>query len=111
MNFDLTEDQQMVQRTVREFADAEIVPHAREADRTGEFPLATLRKMAELGFLGGPLPEQYGGHGFDQIAFGLMVEEIGRADSSLRSAMSVHVGLVGQTVTRWASEDVKQRYL
>ncbi len=111
MDFDLTEDQLLVQRTAREFADTEIAPVARENDRTGHFPMDLLKKMAALGFLGGPLPPEYGGSGFDQIALGLMVEEIGRVDSSMRSAMSVHVGLLGQTVTRWASPDLKQRYL
>jgi alkylation response protein AidB-like acyl-CoA dehydrogenase len=111
MNFDLTEDQLLVQRTARDFADQEIAPVARENDRTQNFPMDIMRKMATLGFLGGPLPQEYGGSGFDQIAFGLMVEEIGRVDSSMRSAMSVHVGLVGQTVTRWGGEDLKRRYL
>lgn len=111
MDFALTEDQQLVQRTVREFADKEIAPIARECDRTQTFPTQILEKMAGLGFLGGPLPVEYGGSGFDQIAFGLMVEEIGRVDSSLRSAMSVHLGLVGQTLTKWGSDDLKKRYL
>ncbi len=111
MNFDLTEEQKMVKDTARKFADAEIMPFARENDVKEFFPIEIFKKMAGLGFLGGPIPEKYGGAGLDFISDAIIFEEIGRADSSLRTALSVQVSIVGLTILNWGTEEQKQKYL
>src|SRR3989344_6413003 len=111
MNFDLTEEQKMVKDTARKFVDSEIMPYARENDVKEHFPIEIFKKMAELGFLGGPIPEKYGGAGLDFISDAIIFEEIGRADSSLRTTLSVQVSLVGLTLLLWGSEEQKQKYL
>lgn len=111
MNFDLTEEQKMVKDTARKFADAEIMPFARENDVKEHFPIEIFKKMATLGFLGGPIPEKYGGAGLDFISDAIIFEEIGRADSSIRTALSVQVSIVGLTILNWGSEEQKQKYL
>lgn len=111
MNFDLTEEQKMVKETARKFAEKEIMPFARENDVKEHFPIEIFKKMAGLGFLGGPIPEKYGGAGLDFISDAIIFEEIGRADSSLRTALSVQVSLVGLTILKWGTEEQKQRYI
>ena len=111
MNFDLTEEQKMVKDMAKKFAEAEIIPSARENDIKEHFPMEILKKMAPLGFLGGPIPEKYGGAGLDFISDAIIFEEIGRADSSLRTTLSVQVSLVGLTLLLWGSEEQKQKYL
>ncbi|MEK6599224.1 MAG: acyl-CoA dehydrogenase family protein [Deltaproteobacteria bacterium] len=111
MNFDLTEEQKMVKETARKFAEKEIMPFARENDVKEHFPIEIFRKMAGLGFLGGPIPEKYGGAGLDFISDAIIFEEIGRADSSLRTALSVQVSLVGLTILNWGTEEQKQKYI
>ncbi|MDP2683081.1 MAG: acyl-CoA dehydrogenase family protein [Deltaproteobacteria bacterium] len=111
MNFDLTEEQKMVKETARKFAEREIMPFARENDVKEHFPIEIFRKMAGLGFLGGPIPEKYGGAGLDFISDAIIFEEIGRADSSLRTALSVQVSLVGLTILKWGTEEQKQKYI
>lgn len=111
MNFDLTEEQKMVKETARKFAEKEIMPFARENDVKEHFPIEIFKKMAGLGFLGGPIPEKYGGAGLDFISDAIIFEEIGRADSSLRTALSVQVSLVGLTILKWGTEEQKQKYI
>ena len=111
MNFDLTEEQKMVKDMAKKFAETEIIPFARENDIKEHFPMEILKKMAPLGFLGGPIPEKYGGAGLDFISDAIIFEEIGRADSSLRTTLSVQVSLVGLTLLLWGSEEQKQKYL
>ena len=111
MNFDLTEEQKMVKETAKKFAEKEIMPFARENDVKEHFPIEIFKKMAGLGFLGGPIPEKYGGAGLDFISDAIIFEEIGRADSSLRTALSVQVSLVGLTILKWGTEEQKQKYI
>jgi len=111
VNFDFTPEQEMVRNLAREFAEREIAPYAAENDRLERFPAEIIRKMAPLGFLAGPIPTEYGGMGLDFIAYALLTEEIGRADSSVRTTLSVHVSLVQLTLLRWASDAQKQKYL
>ena len=111
MNFDLTEEQKMVKETAKKFAEREIMPFARENDVKEHFPIEIFKKMAGLGFLGGPIPEKYGGAGLDFISDAIIFEEIGRADSSLRTALSVQVSLVGLTILKWGTEEQKQKYI
>ena len=111
MDFTLTEEQELVRRTAREFAEREIAPHAAEWDRTERMDRAVVGKLAEVGFLGAPIPEEYGGMGLDNVSYCLVVEEIGRADSSVRGLISVNMGLVGKTVLRWGTVEQKREWL
>ena len=111
MDFTLTEEQELVRRTAREFAQREIAPHAAEWDRTERMDRGIVGKLAEVGFLGAPIPEEYGGMGLDHVSYCLVVEEIGRADSSVRGLISVNMGLVGKTVLKWGTEDQKREWL
>ncbi len=111
MEFDLTEEQKMIQRTVREFAAREILPYARENDREERFPDEIIRKMGELGFTGAPVPQEYGGMGLDFISEAILFEEIGYADSSIRTTLSVQLSLVELTILQWGTEAQKRKYL
>ncbi|HEX4744800.1 MAG TPA: acyl-CoA dehydrogenase family protein [Candidatus Limnocylindria bacterium] len=111
MDFDLTPEQQEIRKLAREFADREIAPGARERDRNETFPADVLEKMAPIGFLGGPVPEKYGGMGVDLISHALITEEIGRADSSVRTTLSVQISLVEMTILKFGTEAQKERYL
>lgn len=111
MDFDLTEEQKMIQDTIRKFADEEIAPVAAENDKKGEFPRDIFEKLAGLGFMGTPIPEEYGGAGFDYISHAIVAEEIGRVDSSMRGTYSVQVSLVELPILHFASEEQKKKYL
>ncbi len=111
MDFDLNEEQKMIQDTIRKFADEEIAPVASENDKKGEFPRELFKKLADLGFMGTPIPEEYGGAGFDYISHAIVAEEIGRVDSSLRGTYSVQVSLVELPIFKYASEEQKKKYL
>ncbi len=111
MDFALSEEQQMIQATIRKFADEKIAPVASENDKTCHFPHDIFMEMAELGFTGTPIPEEYGGAGCDFISHAIVAEEIGRADSSLRGTYSVQVSLVELPILKYASEEQKQKYL
>ncbi len=111
MNFDLTEEQQMIRDNVREFADNEIAPGAAERDRTGEFPLDLVKKMAALGLMGLPVDEKYGGAGADYVSYLLATEEITRADASLGLTYDAHIALGIAPIYYFGSEEQKQKYL
>ncbi|CAN5148451.1 acyl-CoA dehydrogenase family protein [soil metagenome] len=111
MDFDLTPEQNEIRKLARDFAEREIAPGARERDRTETFPAEVLSKMAPLGLLGAPVPERYGGMGIDYVSHALITEEIGRADSSVRTTLSVQISLVELTIARFGSEEQKERYL
>src|SRR5258706_6017637 len=111
MNFSLTPEQQQIQARAQAFAQQEVAPLAREADERGEFPLHLVRRMGELGFLGGPIGTEYGGQALDYLSFALVYEELGRADSSVRGFLAVHAGLVSLCIRDWGSEEQKRRYL
>ena len=111
MDLTLTPEQEMVRKTAREFADREIAPYARDWDRAEEMDRSIVGKLAELGFLGAPLPEEYGGGGLDNVSYCLIVEEIGRADSSVRGVISVNTGLVGKTLYKWGTDEQQREWL
>jgi butyryl-CoA dehydrogenase len=111
IDFELTDEQRLVRETAREFADREIVPRARENDRNERFDTEMVEKLAEMGFLGAILPEEYGGRGIDYRTYGLIVEEIGRGDSSARTVVSVVTSLVGSSIEGWGTEDQKREWL
>ena len=111
MNFDLTDEQKAIRELARKFADEEIAPSAKERDEKEIFPAEILRKMGPLGMLGGPIPKEYGGPGLDYIAHAILTEEVGRACSSVRTTLSVHISLVQLTILKWGTEAQKKRWL
>jgi alkylation response protein AidB-like acyl-CoA dehydrogenase len=111
MDFELTDEQRLIKETARAFTDAEIVERARENDRNEHFDLDLVAKMAAQGYLGAIVPQEYGGAGLDYLSYGLIVEEIGRGDSAMRTVVSVQTSLVCSALVRWGTEEQKQRYL
>jgi glutaryl-CoA dehydrogenase (non-decarboxylating) len=111
LDFELTEEQRLLEQTVRDWAGREVAPRIRELDRAHRFDRGVFPQMAELGLLGISVPVEYGGAGMDYICLGLASEELEYVDTSLRVIMSVHVGLNCLTLLAWGTEDQKQRYL
>jgi butyryl-CoA dehydrogenase len=111
VDFALTSEQALIRSTAREFVEREIVPYAREWDREEEMDRSIVGRLAEAGYLGAALPEDYGGMGLDTVSYCLVTEELGRADSSVRGIVSVNVGLVGKTIARWGTEEQKREWL
>src|SRR6478752_6993737 len=111
LNFELTDEQHLLEQSVREWAGREVAPRIRELDRTHTFDRGVFPQMAELGLMGICIPEQYGGAGMDYICLGLASEELEYVDTSLRVIMSVHAGLNCLSLLTWGNEDQKQRYL
>src|SRR5271167_3006244 len=111
MDFDLTDEQRLIKETAREFADKEIVVQSRENARKHHFDMEMVKKVAEQGYLGAIVPEEYGGAGLDYLSYGLVVEEIGRADSSIRTVISVQTSLVCSGILRFGTEEQKHKYL
>ena len=111
IDFELTDEQQLIRETAREFADREIIPRARENDRNQRFDTELVEKLGEIGFLGSTVSEEYGGRGIDYRTYGLIVEEIGRGDSSARTVVSVQTSLVCTAIEQWGSEEQKRRWL
>ena len=111
MDFELTDEQRLVRETARAFTDNEIVERARENDRNEHFDLELVEKIAAQGYLGAIVPREYGGAGLDYLTYGLIVEEIGRGDSAMRTVVSVQTSLVCSALVRWGTEEQKQHYL
>ncbi len=111
MDFDLTEEQQLVRETARRFTDAEIAPRARANDRNHHFDLDLIARLAEQGYLGAIVPREYGGAGLDHVTYALIVEEVGRGCSAMRTVISVQTSLVCGSLSRWGDEEQKRRYL
>lgn len=111
MDFGLTNDQKMLQDQVRKFADAELAPVAPEIDKSGEFPWANLKKMAQLGLLGIVVPEKYGGSGFDFVSLAIAIEEISRACASTGVIVAVNNSLTTYPILQFGSEEQKSKYL
>jgi len=111
MDFDLTDEQQLIQRTAREFTDNEIIERTRENARNHHFDTDLVKKVAAQGYLGAIVPLQYGGAGLDYFSYGLVVEEIGRGDSAIRTVISVQTSLVCSGIVKFGSEEQKHKYL
>jgi butyryl-CoA dehydrogenase len=111
MDFELTDEQRLVRETARAFTDNEIVERARENDRNEHFDLELVEKIAAQGYLGAIVPQEYGGAGLDYLTYGLIVEQIGRGDSAMRTVVSVQTSLVCSALVRWGSEEQKRYYL
>jgi alkylation response protein AidB-like acyl-CoA dehydrogenase len=110
MDFELNDEQQMIRKMVREFAEKELAPHAAEVDAKGQFPLDAIRKMGELGLLGLNVPEAYGGAGADMVSYALAIEEIARACGSTALTVAAHA-LCTTPLNLFGSEEQKRKYL
>ncbi|HEY2602314.1 MAG TPA: acyl-CoA dehydrogenase family protein [Thermoleophilaceae bacterium] len=111
IDFELTDEQRLIRETARDFTDNEIVPVARDNDRNERFDTELVQKIADMGFLGAIVAEEYGGRGLDYRTYALIVEEIGRGDSSARTVVSVQTSLVCSSIERWGSEEQKHEWL
>ena len=111
MNLHLTEEQQLLQRSVREFAEAEVRPLSRDLDETGHFPREMFKKAAELGLTGIAMPEEYGGAGMDHICYEIVIEEIARVCASTSVILSVQNSLYCDPIHRFGTEEQKKRFL
>jgi alkylation response protein AidB-like acyl-CoA dehydrogenase len=111
MDFELSEEQRMYQRAVRDFCDAELMPYAAEVDERGELRWEAIRKMPALGLTGMHVPEEYGGAGLDTISQCIAIEELGRACGSTALSIAAHNGLCCSPIVRWGTQAQKERYL
>ena len=111
MDFQLTDEQSMIQAAAREFAQAEIAPVAAQFDATGEFPFDTIRKAGELGFMGVETPAEYGGSGLDAVSYVLMMEEIAAADAAHSTIVSVNNSLYSTGILEFGSEAQKRKFV
>jgi alkylation response protein AidB-like acyl-CoA dehydrogenase len=111
MDFDLDEEHELLRSTVREFAESRVAPVAAELDRESRFPYEIVRELAELGFLGIPIPEHYGGAGADTLAYALAIEELARIDSSVAITVAAHTSLGTMPIFLFGTEAQKQEWL
>src|SRR3984893_9556154 len=111
MDFELTDEQRLIKETAREFTDKEVIQRARENARNHHFDLELIKKVADQGYLGAIVPQQYGGAGLDYVSYGILAEEIGRGCSAIRTVISVQTSLVCSAILKWGTEEQKQRYL
>ncbi len=111
IDFEPTDEQRLIRETARDFCDGEIVPRARDMDRAGELDPALVRGLGELGYLGAIVGEEHGGRGLDHRSYALIVEEVGRGCSSMRTVVSVQTSLVCATIERWGTEAQKHAWL
>lgn len=111
MNFDLTKEQEMIRKLIRDFAEAEVAPGADERDRTGEFPKEIFEKLSELGIMGLPFPEQYSGGEADTTSFAIVVEELSRVCGSTGITYSAHISLGGAPLNLFGTHEQKEKYL
>jgi short-chain 2-methylacyl-CoA dehydrogenase len=111
MNFDLSPEHELIRRTVREFAEEQVEPVAAELDREHRFPYELVEQMAELGLMGMPIPEEYGGGGTDTLSYAIAVEELTRIDSSVAITMAAHVSLGTMPILLFGNDEQKRRWL
>ena len=111
MNYELSEEQELLRRTVREFAETRIAPVAGELDRESRFPYELVAEMGELGLMGIPIPEAYGGAGADTISYALAIEELTRIDSSVAITVAAHTSLGTMPIALFGTEEQKQEWL
>jgi butyryl-CoA dehydrogenase len=111
IDHELTDEQRLIAETARDFVDNEIVPRARESDRAARFDIGLARRLGDMGYLGAPVAEEFGGRGLDYMTYGLIVEEVGRGDSAMRTVVSVQTSLVCGSIERWGSDEQKRRWL
>src|ERR1700749_1654060 len=111
MNFELSDEHRLLRDTVREFARAEIAPVAGELDRTKSFPYAIVKQLGDLGLMGIPFPQEYGGGGADSLSYAIAVEELARIDSSVCITMAAHTSLGTMPIYLWGTNEQKEEWL
>ncbi len=111
LDFDLTDEQRLIKETAREFTDRELVERTKINARNHHFDLDLVAKIAAQGYLGAIVPQEYGGAGLDYCTYGLIVEEIGRGDSAIRTVISVQTSLVCSAILKWGTEEQRLIYL
>ncbi len=111
MRFDLLEEQAAIRNLVREFAEGEVAPVAEELDRTKSFPYEIVRKLGDLGLMGMPYPEEYGGGGADNLSYAIAIEELGRVDSSVAITVAAHTSLGTWPVYAFGSDELKAEWM
>lgn len=111
MDFSLTHEQELIRASAREFCDREVAPYVRDWDRAEELDRGLVHKLAAAGYLGATLPEEHGGMGLDTASYCLLMEELGRADASVRGIVSVNLGLVGKTIVKWGTDEQQREWL
>jgi alkylation response protein AidB-like acyl-CoA dehydrogenase len=111
MNFDLTDEQQLLRETVREFAETRVGPVAEELDRESRFPYDLVREMGELGLMGIPIAEEYGGAGADTVSYAIAIEELTRIDSSVAITVAAHTSLGTMPIALFGTEEQKREWL
>ena len=111
MDLALSDEQRLIQETARDFTDNEIIPRARESDRAERFDRELAERLGAMGYLGAPVAEEFGGRGLDYTTYGIIVEEIGRGDSAMRTVVSVQTSLVCGSIERWGTDEQRQRWL
>jgi alkylation response protein AidB-like acyl-CoA dehydrogenase len=111
MEFTLSDEQALIRDAAREFCEREVLPRVRDNDRAGRFDRELARKLGEVGYLGATVDEDYGGRSLDYLSYALIVEQVGRADSSARTVVSVQTSLVCGSIERWGTEEQKRRWL
>jgi short/branched chain acyl-CoA dehydrogenase len=111
LNFDLSDEHELIRRTVREFAEERIAPVAEELDREHRFPYELVAELAELGLMGIPLPEEFGGAGGDTLSYALAIEELTRVDSSVAITVAAHTSLGTMPIFLFGTEEQKREWL
>ncbi|MCM3357896.1 acyl-CoA dehydrogenase family protein [Psychrobacillus sp. MER TA 171] len=111
MNFEFSEEQVLLRKTVRQFVDNEIISHIAEWEAKGAFDPIIWERLASLGLMGVCIPEKYGGSGMDYNSLAIVCEELERGDTAFRTAVSVHTGLNSMTILQWGTEEQKKKYL
>ena len=111
MNFEFSEEQQLLRKTVRQFVDQEIIPYIAKWEEQGAFDKGIWKRLANLGLMGVCVPEKYAGSGMDYNSLAIVCEELERGDTAFRTAVSVHTGLNSMTLMQWGTEEQKQKYL
>mgnify|MGYP001069257923 FL=1 len=111
MDFTLSKEHEMARSLFREFAEKEVKPLAIEVDETEEFPVETVKKMAKAGFLGIPIPKEYGGQGCDVLTYAMCVEELAKVCGTTSIIVSAHTSLCCDPILTYGTEEQKQKYL
>jgi short/branched chain acyl-CoA dehydrogenase len=111
VDFDLSDEHELLRRTVRDFAEKRVAPVAEELDREHRFPYEIVSELAELGLMGIPIPEEYGGGGGDTLSYALAVEELARIDSSVAITLAAHTSLGTTPILLFGSEEQKRTWL
>jgi alkylation response protein AidB-like acyl-CoA dehydrogenase len=111
LDFQLTDEQRLISESARDFCDKEIAPRVRDNDRAGRFDRELATKLGEMGYLGAPVSEEYGGRSLDYLSYALIVEQVGRVDSSARTVVSVQTSLVAGSIEKWGTEEQKREWL